>query len=40
MQGIDYNKEIAFERMVPEFVYKPGVEEEPEPDKKFSNVSL
>lgn len=33
MQGIDYNKEIAFERMVPEFVFKPPAEEEPEADK-------
>ena len=26
--------------MVPDFVYKPGAEEDPEPDKKLSNVSL
>lgn len=40
LQGIDYNKEIAFERMVPEFVYKPPAEENPEANMKLSNVSL
>lgn len=40
LQGIDYNKEIAFERMVPEFVFKPALEENPDPNQKLSNVSL
>jgi pre-mRNA-splicing factor CDC5/CEF1 len=38
-KGINYNRELAFERMVPDFVHE-TTGEEPEPDKKISNVSL
>lgn len=40
LQGIDYNREIAFERMIPDFVFKTDQIEDPEPDNKLSNVSL
>lgn len=39
-KGINYNRELAFERMVPDFAHETGAEEEPEPDKKIANVSL
>ncbi|CAK87238.1 unnamed protein product (macronuclear) [Paramecium tetraurelia] len=38
-KGINYNRELAFERTVPDFVHE-TTGEEPEPDKKISNVSL
>jgi pre-mRNA-splicing factor CDC5/CEF1 len=40
MKGMNYNKEIPFERLVPKGRFEFGVDEEPNPDPFKSNISL
>lgn len=40
IKGIDYNKEIPFERLAPDFIYQTGADETPKPNLQLGNISL